>query len=77
MVTRQLKRVEKIINTTVDRITAEDWKKCIRFTREIEYEYRRKDIAFEHPTENFVIYLQDASDESDNDEGDFQCKYSS
>ncbi|XP_042210282.1 uncharacterized protein LOC121858120 [Homarus americanus] len=63
-----LKGVEEITKSAIDRVTSQDWKKCICHTRLVEDEYRRKDIALEHLTDNLVINTDDDSSESDNDE---------
>lgn len=45
-----LKRVEDITKNAINRITAEDWRKCIRHTRVVEDEYRRRDREGGHWT---------------------------
>lgn len=67
-----VKRVEDITRKAINKITAGDWRKCIRHTRRVEEEYRRKDIAYVHLTESFVINIDsnESSETSDSSESD-------
>ena len=62
-----LQRVEQLTREAVEHVTAEDWQKCIGHTRKLEEEYRRKDLAYEHLYEQFVINLS-PMDSSSSDE---------
>ncbi|XP_042893704.1 uncharacterized protein LOC122267665 [Penaeus japonicus] len=56
----------ELTKDAIDRITAEDWKKALQYTRQVEQELIRKEEAFDYQTENFVI--NDDSSDSDTDE---------
>lgn len=62
-----LKNVEEVARTAINNVTVEDWRKCIHHTIKVEDEYRRKDRAFDHLLESFMINIDDDSSEFDDE----------
>ncbi|XP_064120899.1 uncharacterized protein LOC135225559 [Macrobrachium nipponense] len=63
-----LTNVERITKRAIDRVTAEDWKSCMRHAREVEDSYRKRDIARDHLTEKLIINITSDSEESESDD---------
>ena len=62
-----LKNVEEKTKCAINKVTAEDWKACIRHTRQVEEQYRRKDTPHDHFIGKLVINTASGSSESDTD----------
>lgn len=67
---QSLKIVDELTRAAINKVTKEDWKKCIAHVKKIEDEYRSKDIAREHLLENFVVNIDDETDETSEGSGD-------
>lgn len=62
-----LKRIENLTKTAINNVSPENWRKCIRHTKEIEDKYRKNDVAASHLLDSFIIHLSDSDDTSDDD----------
>ena len=62
---QHLKRVEELTIQSLGHVTPNNWFKCMEHTRKLEEDYRKKDIAFEHLFESFVIELSQSDTSSD------------
>lgn len=63
---QNMKIVEEITLEAINKITADQWQKCIDHTVRIEEDYRKNDRAVDHLIEKFIINL--TSDDSSEEE---------
>ncbi len=47
----------------INKVTSEDWRKCIEHTKKIEDQFRKNDIAKDHVYETFKINIEDVSND--------------
>lgn len=62
---QSLKTVEQLTRVAINKVTMEDWRKCVDHVKKIEEDYRRKDVAREHVFESFIINIDDEDTDSD------------
>lgn len=62
-----IKRVDEITKDAISHVTPQNWRQCMKHTRQIEEQYRAADVAAEHLYERFIITVTD-SDQSSDDE---------
>lgn len=64
---QKLKIVEGLTKKAIDKVTAENWQKCMENTRKKEEEFRRNDIVVNHMIEKFVINIESDSSGDEDD----------
>lgn len=64
---QKLPVIKELTEKVIDKVTAENWQKCMAHTRKVEEEFRRNDIAVNHMVEKCVTNIANDSS-SDEDE---------
>lgn len=60
---QSLKIVEHLTKEAINKVTTEDWRRCVNHVKKIEEYYRIRDVAREYVYESFVISIDEDSDD--------------